>query len=82
MVFRNSSATLKQTVVEFERIIRMARSRGAAVSNHLSNTARDISWPIGSPRDLDKIEARIVGLGAAVIREPNAAGGRHWHIDW
>lgn len=78
----NRGATLQQTVAEFEEIIDRARARGALVSNHLSNTARDISWPVGSPQQLNVIEARIRALGATVIREPNAAGGRHWHVDW
>ena len=78
----NKGATFTQTVDEFEKIIVRARSRGALVSNHLSNTARDISWPHGSYIELDKIEARINQLGASVIREPKAAGGRHWHVDW
>ena len=79
---RNRTASLQTTVDEFERIIHRARARGAVVSNHLSDTARDISWPIGSPQELNAIEARIRALGATVIREPNAAGGRHWHVDW
>mgnify|MGYP000076542655 FL=1 len=78
----NKGATFTQTVDEFEKIIIRARSRGALVSNHLSNTARDISWPHGTYIELDKIEARINQLGASVIREPKAAGGRHWHVDW
>lgn len=78
---RNPNATLLQTVDEFERIIRRAVGRGAVVSNHLSDTARDISWPAGTPQQLDQIEARIRVLGGTVIREPHAAGGRHWHVD-
>ncbi|MDH5445977.1 MAG: hypothetical protein OEY52_10490 [Gammaproteobacteria bacterium] len=78
----NRTATSAQMVEEFEQIIRRAVSGGAAVSNHLSNTARDISWPVGAPDVLNNIENRISELGASVIREPNAAGGRHWHIDW
>ena len=78
----NKNATLLQTIDEFQAIIDRARARGALVSNHLSNTARDISWPIGNRQQLDAIEARIQALGASVIREPNAAGGRHWHVDW
>lgn len=78
----NRGATSQQTVAEFEAIIDRARARGALVSNHLSNTARDISWPIGTLDQLNLIEARIQALGASVIREPNAAGGRHWHVDW
>jgi len=75
-------ATLQATADEFERIIRRARARGATVSNHLSDSARDISWPNGSALQLNVIEARIQALGANVIREPHAAGGRHWHVDW
>ena len=78
----NRTATEAQMVNEFEQIIRRARTRGAVVSNHLSDSARDISWPIGAPNALNNIESRINALGASVIREPNAAGGRHWHIDW
>lgn len=79
---RHPSATERETVDEFERLIEQARARGALVSNHLSNTARDISWPIGGRQQLDDIEARINALGATVLREPHAAGGRHWHVDW
>ncbi len=77
-----AGATLEQTVTAFELIIRRAVARGAVVSRHLSDNARDISWPLGNAAQLDAIEARINELGARVIREPNAAGGRHWHIDW
>ena len=79
---RNRGATLQETINEFEIIINRARARGAIVSNHLSDTARDISWPIGTPQQLDMIEARIQTLGATVIREPKASGGKHWHVDW
>jgi len=76
------TATERATVDEFERIIQRAVARGVMVSNHLSNTARDISWSYGTNQQLDVIEARIRAMGASVIREPNAAGGRHWHVDW
>lgn len=79
---QNRTATERATVDEFERIIQRAAARGVMVSNHLSNTARDISWPHGTNQQLDVIEARIRAMGASVIREPNAAGGRHWHVDW
>lgn len=78
----NQTATEQATTDEFERIIQRARTRGALVSNHLSDTARDISWPIGTNRQLDAIEARIRALGGKVLREPQAPGGRHWHVDW
>lgn len=79
---QNRTATKQATVNEFERIIQRARACGAIGSNHLSDTARDISWPIGTNQQLDAIEARIRALGVTVLREPNAAGGRHWHVDW
>ena len=81
-VVANPSATLEQVTGEFEGIIQRARASGEVVSNHLSDTARDISWPSGSTQELDRIELRIEELGGSVIREPNAAGGRHWHLDW
>jgi hypothetical protein len=81
-ILENPEATISQTTTEFERIIRLARARGATVSNHLSDHARDISWPVGIPVQLDAIEARINALGGIVLREPDAAGGPHWHIDW
>ena len=81
-VVANSNATLAQTTNEFEAIIRRARENGETVSNHLSDSARDISWPNGLANDLNRIEERIEALGGSVIREPNAAGGRHWHIGW
>ena len=59
----------------------MARANGEIVSNHLSDSVRDISWPIGTPEVLNQIEQRIEQLGGRVIREPQAAGGRHWHVD-
>ena len=43
-VINNPQATLDQTTQRFEAIINTARLRGAQVSNHLSNTARDISF--------------------------------------
>jgi len=81
-IINNPRATLDQTTQRFEAIINTARLRGAQVSNHLSDTARDISIPIGLPATLNTIETRIQALGASVIREPNAAGGPHWHVDW
>ena len=81
-VTNNRNATLAQTIDEFERIIQVARANGEIVSNHLSDSARDISWPIGAPDILNQIEQRIEQLRGRVIREPRAAGGRHWHVDW
>ncbi len=81
-IINKPSATLGHTTQRFEAIINTARLRGAQVSNHLSDTARDISIPRGLPATLNTIETRIQALGASVIREPNAAGGPHWHVDW
>ena len=81
-VSHNHNASLDATINEFERIIRQARVNGEIVSNHLSDSARDISWPVGTAQALDQIETRIQELGGSVIREANAPGGRHWHVDW
>ena len=81
-VLENPEATVSQTTTEFESIIQRARGRGATVSNHLSDHARDISWPVGTSLQLDEIEARVNTLGGVVLRERDAAGGPHWHIDW
>ncbi|WP_230970348.1 hypothetical protein [Nitrogeniibacter aestuarii] len=78
----NMNASLDDTIDAFEIIITRAVRNGAVVSKHLSNSARDISWPVGNANTLNRIEARIRALGAHVIREPRAAGGRHWHVDW
>jgi hypothetical protein len=75
-------ATERETVNEFERIIRAARQSGAVVSNHLSDSARDISVPAGGSRVREQVAARIEELGGHLIREENAAGGPHWHVDW
>ena len=58
-IINNPRATLEQTTERFEAIINIARRRGAQVSNHLSDTARDISVPLGLPATLNTIEARI-----------------------
>lgn len=78
----NPGATEGETIENFEEVIRRARASGAVVSNHLSDFARDISWPIGNDVDLAAIEQRIRDLGGSVIRERDAAGGPHWHVDW
>ena len=50
--------------------------------SQFTDSARDISWPAGTPDELNQIELRIQQLGGRVIREPHAAGGRHWHMGW
>ncbi|MBZ5726657.1 MAG: hypothetical protein LAP87_16860 [Acidobacteriia bacterium] len=81
-VTNNPRASMQQTVDQFEAIIRRALASGAMVSDHLSDNARDISLPIGTPQEQNAVEARIQALGARVLREPHAAGGPHWHVDW
>jgi len=81
-IINNPSASVEETTNRFETIINQARGRGAQISNHLSDTARDISIPAGTDTIRNTIENRIQELGASVIREPRAAGGPHWHIDW
>jgi hypothetical protein len=78
----HAGATEEATTGAFEEIVRSARASGAVVSNHLSDNARDISWPAGNEADRRAISTRIGELGGSVIEEPDAAGGRHWHIDW
>ncbi|MFO0956013.1 MAG: hypothetical protein U0800_00955 [Isosphaeraceae bacterium] len=67
---------------EFDRIIRRARQRGATVSNHLSDHARDISVPVGGHRVQGQVRARLQQLGGHVIDEHDAVGGAHWHVDF
>lgn len=81
--FRSHPGAKEESMTDsFEVIIRQARASGAVVSNHLSDHARDISWPRGNTADLHAIERRIRALGGHVILERDAAGGPHWHIDW
>jgi len=70
------------TVAAFVEIINRARRRGAIVSNHLSDHARDISIPLGHQHQRDQIRHRLEQLGAHVIDEHDAVGGPHWHIDY
>lgn len=81
-VHSNQKATRAQTVAAFDKIINKALANGAKVSNHLSNTARDISIPRGGGKVRNQIENRFNQLGISVIREPKAAGGPHWHLDF
>jgi RHS repeat-associated protein len=81
-VQEHPTATREHTVAEFERIIGDAVATGETVSRHLSDTARDISIPRGGADVQQRVQQRIEGLGGSVIREPTAAGGPHWHLDW
>jgi hypothetical protein len=76
------TATLNDTVNEFEAIINRARQGGAAVSNHLADRARDISIPVGGHEVQQRVRDRIQALGGHVIDERDAAGGPHWHVDY
>jgi hypothetical protein len=78
----NPNATREQMIEAFDDIIQRAMKNGAVVSNHLSNSARDISIPKGDDSQVDKVEERFNELGVSVIREPNAQGGPHWHLDF
>jgi hypothetical protein len=78
----NPNSSVEKNVDAFESIIRRARNNGAVVSNHLSDHARDITIPIGTTTQLNQIESRFNEIGVRVIREPNAVGGPHWHLDW
>ncbi|HAT43299.1 MAG TPA: hypothetical protein DCS87_16440 [Rheinheimera sp.] len=78
----NPNATRDEMVEAFNDIIVRAISNGAVVSNHLSNTARDISVPRGDTEQVNEIEDRFNELGVSIIREPNAPAGAHWHVDF
>jgi hypothetical protein len=75
-------ATESDTTTAFVDIITRARQRGAVVSNHLSDHARDISIPLGGSEVQETIRRRLHELGAHVIDEHDAVGGPHWHVDY
>jgi hypothetical protein len=81
-VARHLQASEQETVDEFVRIINRARSRGARVSNHLSDQARDIGIPVGGHAVETRVRARLQELGGHVIDEHDAVGGAHWHVDF
>ena len=76
------AATLKETTTAFTEIINRARRNGAVVSNHLSDRARDISIPHGTPEERHRVRTRLQQLGGHVIDEHDAVGGPHWHVDY
>lgn len=80
-VSNHPQATEAQAVAAFVDIINRARRNGATVSNHLSDTARDISIPAGGPAVQAQILQRIKQLGGRVLDERDAVGGAHWHVD-
>lgn len=75
-------ASEADAVAAFVEIINRARHRGAVVSNHLSDHARDISIPVGHPQYRNQVRHRLEQLGAHVIDEHDAVGGPHWHVDY
>lgn len=81
-VTSHPTASLSDTTAAFERIIEAARRRGATVSNHLSDRARDISIPAGGPAIQAQVRHRLQALGAHVLDEHDAVGGAHWHVDY
>jgi hypothetical protein len=81
-VTNHPDASEDDTVAAFVDIINRARQRGAVVSNHLSDRARDISIPQGGRDFRNQIRSRFQQLGAHVIDEHGATGGPHWHIDY
>jgi hypothetical protein len=72
-------ASIQQTATAFEGIIRRAIVNGATVSNHLSDTARDISWP---RNNYSQVVGALRARGLNVIVERNAGTGPHLHLDW
>ncbi len=81
-VTEHPTASAVETSTAFERIIEAARRRGATVSNHLSDRARDISIPAGGADVQQQVRRRLQALGAHVIDEHDAVGGAHWHVDY
>jgi hypothetical protein len=75
-------ATEQEATAAFTEIITRARQNGAVVSNHLSDRARDISIPRGTPQVQHQVRQRIQSLGGHVIDEHDAVGGPHWHVDY
>jgi hypothetical protein len=70
------------TTKAFEDIINRALKRGAVVSNHLSDRARDISIPLGGSNVQKQVRHFIESLGGRVLDERSATGGPHWHVDY
>ena len=81
-VTAHASASEAETVSAFEGIIERARRAGAAVSNHLTDRARDVSIPRGGELMQTRVRHRLRQLGAHVIDEHEAVGGPHWHVDY
>jgi hypothetical protein len=81
-VANHPRATEAETTAAFVEIINRARQHGALVSNHLSDHARDISIPHGTPHVRQQVRARLRELGGHVIDEHDAVTGPHWHVDY
>jgi hypothetical protein len=81
-VTAHPNATKEETIAAFEDIINRALQKGAAVSNHLSDRARDVSIPIGGPNVQRQVRDFIKDLGGRVLDEHDAVGGPHWHVDY
>lgn len=81
-VTAHANATPAETSAAFAEIITRAQARGATVSNHLTDRARDISIPMGSHVTQHEVRNRLQQLGAHVIDERDAVGGAHWHVDY
>jgi hypothetical protein len=81
-VTAHPNATTEEATTAFENIINRALQRGAAVSNHLSDRARDVSIPSGGPNVQRQVRDFIKDLGGRVLDEHDAVGGPHWHVDY
>lgn len=80
-VTAHPNASEREAVEVFEQIIARALARRDRVSNHLTNRARDVSIPRGTPEQQRQIRQRFSELGGHVIDEHDATGGPHWHVD-
>ncbi|GGF71006.1 hypothetical protein GCM10011332_26220 [Terasakiella brassicae] len=75
----NPNASLGTVTSEFERIIRAALAAGYKVSDHLSDTARDVSIPRANKSD---VRTFFENSGIRVLDESGASSGAHWHLDY
>ena len=67
-VTAHPSASATETNAAFERIIEAARQRGATVSNHLSDRARDISIPSGGVAIRQQVRARLQAFSVSPVK--------------
>lgn len=75
-------ANIDQLIATIQREFPAGGIRITGHARTIRRQAEVMAQRIPAPQHLKAIEARINAFGARVIREPNAAGERHWHVDW